>query len=330
MGPARAGAARADCLGCPADHADTGGTRRLVADGRPVTPPGLQLDEVLAVDGETVLFTASDEPTQTHVWAHHPEAGLRRVSAEPGVHEGTARGGTVVLVSRTPGHPGSRTTILPHAVGASAEDRAARRRPGAAGSGGNRLGRGGTRPAAPGRDPHAGAPGAARRAVPALLARPGHGPLPVLMDPYWGPALRKVTAEQGGPHTSRSGSRSRASPSWSSTAAAPRAAARPGSARSTTATRPVLEDQVRGCSTPPAGTRPRTSTGSPSVAGPTAAASRHSRYCASPTSSTRPSPAPPSPTSACTTPTGASVTSATRTSTRSPTTGARPCWRRPS
>ena len=103
-------------------HADTGDTRRLVADGPPVTPPGLQLGEVLAVDGETVLFSASDEPTQTHVWAHHPESGLRRVSAEPGVHEGTARGGTVVLVSRTPGHPGPRTTILPRAVGPSAKD----------------------------------------------------------------------------------------------------------------------------------------------------------------------------------------------------------------
>ena len=47
--------------------------------------------EALAVDGETVLFTASQEPTQTHVWAHHPAAGLRRVSAEPGVHGGTTR-----------------------------------------------------------------------------------------------------------------------------------------------------------------------------------------------------------------------------------------------
>ena len=179
-------------------HADTGDTRRLVADGRPVTPPGLQLGEVLAVDGETVLFSASDEPTQTHVWAHHPESGLRRVSAEPGVHEGTARGGTVVLVSRTPGHPGPRTTILPHAVGPSAKD------PGVLDPG----------PAQ--RDPvviasAAEAPVVAPRAellslgpreLRAALFLPswhnaGDGPLPVLMDPYGGPALRKVTAAQG-------------------------------------------------------------------------------------------------------------------------------------
>ena len=179
-------------------HADTGDTRRLVADGRPVTPPGLQLGEVLAVNGETVLFSASDEPTQTHVWAHHPESGLRRVSAEPGVHEGTARGGTVVLVSRTPGHPGPRTTILPHAVGPSAKD------PGVLDPG----------PAQ--RDPvviasAAEAPVVAPRAellslgpreLRAALFLPswhdaGDGPLPVLMDPYGGPALRKVTAAQG-------------------------------------------------------------------------------------------------------------------------------------
>jgi dipeptidyl-peptidase 4 len=177
---------------------DTGDTRRLAADGRPVTPPGLQLDEVLAVDGETVLFAASDEPTQTHVWAHHPEAGLHRVSAEPGEHGGTARGGTVVLVSRTPGHPGPRTTILAGAVGVSAKD-------------------------PDGRDPGPAAQDPVvitsvaestvlqpRAEILTLGSRelraalflpswhhPGDGPLPVLMDPYGGPALRKVTAAPG-------------------------------------------------------------------------------------------------------------------------------------
>lgn len=83
--------------------ADTSGTRRLMAGGQPVTPPGLQLGEVLAVDGETMLLTASDEPTQTHVWAYDPAAGPRRLSPEPGVHHGTGRAGTVVLVSHAPG-----------------------------------------------------------------------------------------------------------------------------------------------------------------------------------------------------------------------------------
>lgn len=179
-------------------HADTGDTRRLVADGRPVTPPGLQLGEVLAVDGETVLLAASDEPTQTHVWAYHPEAGLRRVSAEPGVHEGTARGGTVVLVSRTPGHPGPRTTILAHAADVSAKNLAGRD-PGPAQQDLLVIASVAEPPVV---QPSAELLSLGPRELRAALFLPswhhaGDGPLPVLMDPYGGPALRKVTAAQG-------------------------------------------------------------------------------------------------------------------------------------
>ena len=61
--------------------ADSADTRRLLVGGQPVTPPGLQLDEVLAVDGETVLFTASDEPDAD------PCVGLRpRGRAAPPEH----------------------------------------------------------------------------------------------------------------------------------------------------------------------------------------------------------------------------------------------------
>jgi dipeptidyl-peptidase 4 len=178
--------------------ADTGSTRRLVAGGRPVTPPGLQLDEVLAVDGETVLFAASEEPTQTHVWAYDPAAGLRRMSAEPGVHGGTARGGTVVLVSRTPGHPGPRTTILPHALGASGKV-AAGRGPGPAQRDPVVIASVAETPVV---QPQAEILVLGPRELRAALFLPswhqaGDGPLPVLMDPYGGPALRKVTAAQG-------------------------------------------------------------------------------------------------------------------------------------
>ena len=165
--------------------ADSADTRRLLVGGQPVTPPGLQLDEVLAVDGETVLFTASDDPTQTHVWAYDPAAGLRRLSAEPGVHRGTARAGTVVLVSHTLGRPGPRTTV--------------RRIRGTAGD-----------PAAtpitsvaepPSLQPRPELLTLGPRALRAALFlpswhQPGDPPLPVLMDPYGGQALRKVTAAQ--------------------------------------------------------------------------------------------------------------------------------------
>lgn len=144
--------------------ADLDDTRRLLADGKPVTPPGLQLGEVVAVDGEAVLFTACDEPTETHLWLYDGE--LRRLSDEPGVHTGTRRGGTTVLGRRV---LGTGAEIASHAERPALDLRMELRAVG---------------------------PRALRTAL--FLPswhRPSDGPLPVLMDPYGGPALRKVTVE---------------------------------------------------------------------------------------------------------------------------------------
>jgi dipeptidyl-peptidase 4 len=80
---------------------DLGGDRRLVIDGAPVTPDGLQVREVGGADGETVYFVGIQEPTEEHLWRYDPEQGLRRLSDQPGVHSGTANGGTVVRSSWT-------------------------------------------------------------------------------------------------------------------------------------------------------------------------------------------------------------------------------------
>jgi dipeptidyl-peptidase-4 len=80
---------------------DRDGDRRLVIDGTPITPQGIQVVEVNGADGETVYFTAIQDPTEEHLWCHHPDHGLRRLSSTPGVHSGTANGGTVVRVERT-------------------------------------------------------------------------------------------------------------------------------------------------------------------------------------------------------------------------------------
>jgi dipeptidyl-peptidase 4 len=80
---------------------DLGGDRRLVVDGTPVTPDGLQVREVSGADGETVYFVGIQEPTEEHLWRYDPEQGLRRLSDQPGVHSGTANGGTVVRSSWT-------------------------------------------------------------------------------------------------------------------------------------------------------------------------------------------------------------------------------------
>jgi dipeptidyl-peptidase 4 len=80
---------------------DLDGDRRLVVDGEPVTPDGLQVREVIGADGETVYFIGIQEPTEEHLWRYDPEQGLRRLSDQPGVHSGSANGGTVVRSSWT-------------------------------------------------------------------------------------------------------------------------------------------------------------------------------------------------------------------------------------
>ncbi|HEX4088317.1 MAG TPA: prolyl oligopeptidase family serine peptidase [Trebonia sp.] len=80
---------------------DLDGARRLVIDGEPVTPDGLQVREVIGADGETVYFVGIQEPTEEHLWRYDQERGLDRISAAPGVHGGTAAGGTVVRTSST-------------------------------------------------------------------------------------------------------------------------------------------------------------------------------------------------------------------------------------
>ncbi|MGW7582900.1 prolyl oligopeptidase family serine peptidase [Kitasatospora sp. NPDC054768] len=169
--PARTGG------GALVDTADLDDTRHLTVDGKPVTPPGLQLRAVLGTDGEQILFTASDEPTETHLWTYGPDTGPRRLSSGPGLHTGVRRGGTLVLTTRSPGHPGGRSTVLRE--GRPALPLASRADPP-------------VRAAAP--EPLRLGPRELRATL-FLPAghRPGDGPLPVLLDPYGGPAVQKAT-----------------------------------------------------------------------------------------------------------------------------------------
>jgi dipeptidyl-peptidase-4 len=82
---------------------DRDGSRHLVVGGAAVTPDGLHVESVRATDGDVVYFTATDErdPVELHLWRYDPEQGLTRCSADPGVHDGEAAGGTVVVLSRT-------------------------------------------------------------------------------------------------------------------------------------------------------------------------------------------------------------------------------------
>ena len=166
--------------------ADVDETRHLLVGGVPVTPAGLQVREVLGVDGDTVLFSGSAEPTQRHVWTWSATAGLTRLTAD-GVHDGQQAGGTTVLVSRGLDDPETHVSV--------------------------RLGGG---PPAPIRS-HAQRPpvtpridlfqaGALELWTAVLLPtghRTGDGPLPVLLDPYGGPAAQRVLAAESAYLTSQ-------------------------------------------------------------------------------------------------------------------------------
>src|SRR5688500_12266098 len=81
---------------------ETDDTRHLVVDDVEVTQSGRQLRAVLDVFVDTVLFTASEERTEIHLWTWSAAAGLQPVSRDPGVHRGRCAGGTLVIVSDTP------------------------------------------------------------------------------------------------------------------------------------------------------------------------------------------------------------------------------------
>ncbi|MEU1480665.1 prolyl oligopeptidase family serine peptidase [Streptomyces sp. NPDC005760] len=160
-------------------HRDLRGTRHLTVDGTPVTPQGLQLRAVLGTDGDEVLFTASDDPTETHLWSHSPESGLRQLSSGPGVHSGASRGGTLIRVTRDAERPGGRTEVL-RAGGPAVAVLSYAERP--------VLGLHAQRLVLGPRAPHA------RLHFPSWHRR-GGGPLPVLVDSYGGAGLQRVTAE---------------------------------------------------------------------------------------------------------------------------------------
>jgi dipeptidyl-peptidase-4 len=157
---------------------DLGGSRRLVVDGAPVTPDGLQVREVSGADGEAVYFTGTQEPTEEHLWRYDPERGLARLSDAPGVHGGSAAGGTVAQSAWT--EAGFAVTV--------------------------------TRPGTPSRAiaSRAAEPVitprvtwltvGARELRTALLLPSWHRPgtkLPVLLSPYGGPAAQRVIRARG-------------------------------------------------------------------------------------------------------------------------------------
>jgi dipeptidyl-peptidase 4 len=153
-------------------------TRRLTVDGRPVTPPGLQVAEVVAATGGAVLVAGSEEPTEVHLWRVVPGSAPERLTHGPAQHAATAAARVVVVCRADLDHDGTATTVTapgrpPLPVASFAHPAGLHPRP--------RLLRAGPR--------------GLRCAL--LLPEPttaGPGRLPVLLDPYGGPHHRQVQA----------------------------------------------------------------------------------------------------------------------------------------
>jgi dipeptidyl-peptidase 4 len=151
--------------------ADRGETRHLTVDGAPVTPEGLQVAEVFGVDGDTILFAGSREPTEEHVWTWSPTTGPVQLTSEPGRHSGRRSAGVTVITSSTLSGNSVRAAdrvISSLAVPSPVVPRVSLIRAGR------------------------------RELCTAVLFPTGWQgePLPVLMDPYGGPAAQRAMADR--------------------------------------------------------------------------------------------------------------------------------------
>jgi dipeptidyl-peptidase-4 len=180
---------------------DADDTRRLViappgGEFVPVTPQGLQVRAVVDVDGDTVLFQASAEPTEIQLWSYGP-GGLSRIGEGDGIEGGTRAGGTTVVVHHGLDHDGGTIRVYrdgnPGAEGAAAVA-------GAAVATIATIASLAESPALPTPRPvllNAG-PREIRTAV--LFPswhQPGQQKLPVLLDPYGGPGAQRVIKTRG-------------------------------------------------------------------------------------------------------------------------------------
>jgi dipeptidyl-peptidase 4 len=183
--------------------ANSDGTRRLLvatpeqhAAGRaePVTPSGLQVRDILDVDGDTVLFSGSaDDPAEIGLWLAGPD-GLTELGPgdeadgdgaqhRGGVHEGWRSGGTTVVSRESLRHSGTAVIVLRDSRTVAA-----------------RITSLAERPNLPEPKPILSYGGSRRIRTAILLPswhQPGSAKLPVLCDPYGGPGSQRVLAARG-------------------------------------------------------------------------------------------------------------------------------------
>jgi len=136
---------------------------------------------VHGADDETVLFSAGDEPTERHLWTWSPADGPNRVTTAAGIHSGIRTAGTTVI---------SGSTLDGHAVTVKTTD-------GPAGAATARTVKdfSATSPVVPLVNLLRIGERELRTAVLFPSGRQGES-LPVLMDPYGGPAMQRAVADR--------------------------------------------------------------------------------------------------------------------------------------
>jgi dipeptidyl-peptidase 4 len=146
----------------------------LLVDGRAVTPPTIEVQAVLAVSEEEVLFAAASDPTELQIYSWNAADGLRALTSSPGVHSAAGSGPVRVIGSKGMDHDGARWVCGDHVF----ESRAER----------------------PVLTPNVRLLTVGEQALRVGLVLPrDHEPgqaLPVLMDPYGGPHSRRVMADR--------------------------------------------------------------------------------------------------------------------------------------
>ncbi|MGW0804321.1 prolyl oligopeptidase family serine peptidase [Nonomuraea sp. NPDC002799] len=156
-----------------------GGHRLFVGD-RAVTPPTLQVRAVLDVDHDSVLFSASGDPTEIQLWTWDGHS-LLPVSTRSGVFSGRMSGGVGVLSEQSIDAEGVSTTVVKR-DGMAVPIPSFAERPGLELR--VSIGRSGRRELA-------------TAVVLPSWHEPGSRRLPVLMDPYGGPHAQRVLNRRG-------------------------------------------------------------------------------------------------------------------------------------
>lgn len=83
-------------------------TFRLLADGEPLTPAGMQVTGVVHAAEDRIVITGQDGPLDQAVYSIDADGTVTCVTPDPGVHSAAAARGGMVIASTSPGRAGAQ------------------------------------------------------------------------------------------------------------------------------------------------------------------------------------------------------------------------------